>query len=211
MKRMKDRIVAATIKLMNELGTQKITTNHIIDTLGISPGTLYYHFKNREEIIRAVFRSITEDFDALFVQNPASGEIRELFQVVGRIYRLYFTYRFFYLDLSMLLDRDPELADAYRENYRNKKNKLRELFIGLEKQGLMKPFESEDDRDLFLQNQWLINDYWLSFQKALGLSDAETMITNGIRGYMAFIREYLTPSGLKALTDTNLYKTRGLS
>ncbi|WP_319415859.1 TetR/AcrR family transcriptional regulator [Marispirochaeta aestuarii] len=196
---MKDRIVSAAIELLNELGPHKVTTNHIIDALGISPGTLYYHYRNREQIILSIFQRITEDFDALFIENPVSGEITGLLSMIEQIYRLYFKYRFFYMNLSMLLDRDPILAEAYRENYRIKRKKLEKLFSSLEKQGLIRPFESPEEKDIFLQNQWLINDYWLGFQKAVGISDAEEMIRKGIRGYLAFIREYLTPRGRSAL------------
>ncbi len=197
---MKARIVSAAIELLNELGPHKVTTNHIIDALGISPGTLYYHYRNREQIILSIFQQISEDFDALFIENPPSDQITGLLTMIEKIYRLYFKYRFFYLNLSMLLDRDPVLAEAYRENYRIKRKKLEGLFSSLEEQGFIRPFESAEERDIFLQNQWLINDYWLSFQKAVGISDAEEMISKGILGYLAFIREYLTPRGRRALS-----------
>ena len=197
---MKARIVSAAIELLNELGPHKVTTNHIIDALGISPGTLYYHYRNREQIILSIFQQISEDFDALFIENPPSDQITGLLTMIEKIYRLYFKYRFFYLNLSMLLDRDPVLAEAYRENYRIKRKKLEGLFSSLEEQGFIRPFESAEERDIFLQNQWLINDYWLSFQKAVGISDAEEMISKGIQGYLAFIREYLTPRGRRALS-----------
>jgi len=196
----KARIVSAAIELLNELGPHKVTTNHIIDALGISPGTLYYHYRNREQIILSIFQQISEDFDALFIENPPSDQITGLLTMIEKIYRLYFKYRFFYLNLSMLLDRDPVLAEAYRENYRIKRKKLEGLFSSLEEQGFIRPFESAEERDIFLQNQWLINDYWLSFQKAVGISDAEEMISKGIQGYLAFIREYLTPRGRRALS-----------
>jgi AcrR family transcriptional regulator len=196
----KARIVSAAIELLNELGPHKVTTNHIIDALGISPGTLYYHYRNREQIILSIFQQISEDFDALFIENPPSDQITGLLTMIEKIYRLYFKYRFFYLNLSMLLDRDPVLAEAYRENYRIKRKKLEGLFSSLEEQGFIRPFESAEERDIFLQNQWLINDYWLSFQKAVGISDAEEMISKGILGYLAFIREYLTPRGRRALS-----------
>jgi len=196
---MKDRIVSTAIELLNELGPHKVTTNHIIDALGISPGILYYHYRNREQIILAIFQRISEDFDTLFIKAPSSEKISGLLTMIEKIYRLYFKYRFFYLNLSMLLNRDPVLAEAYRENYRIKRKKLEKLFTSLEEQGLIRPFESPEEKDIFLQNQWLINDYWLSFQKSLGIHDAEEMISQGIRGYLAFIREYLTPLGRKAL------------
>ena len=69
---MKNKIIDATIELSNEIGIHRITTNHVIDRLGISPGTFYYHFKNKEEIIRKIFERIASEFDALFTGDLSS-------------------------------------------------------------------------------------------------------------------------------------------
>ncbi|MGL5986966.1 MAG: TetR/AcrR family transcriptional regulator, partial [Burkholderiales bacterium] len=50
-----DRIIQASLELFNEHGERAITTNHIAAHLGISPGNLYYHFRNKEEIIYQIF------------------------------------------------------------------------------------------------------------------------------------------------------------
>ena len=48
----RERILEASILLFNEMGVVAITTNHIADNLKISPGNLYFHFRNKEEIVR---------------------------------------------------------------------------------------------------------------------------------------------------------------
>ena len=51
----KEKIIHTSISLFNENGERAITTNHIASSLGMSPGNLYYHFKNKEDIIRHIF------------------------------------------------------------------------------------------------------------------------------------------------------------
>jgi len=191
---MKDKIVEASIELFNSMGTHRVTTNHIIDKLGISPGTFYYHFKNKEEIIRRIFDRITAEFGELFAESKPETDMTESASVIRNIYRLYYKYRFFYYDISMLLDRDEELAAKYRENYNLKITKIRELTFSLENNGFLKKFDSDEEREHYIENQWILNDYWLSFRKATGdLSESE-IIEGGMKSYLAYLKPYLSDS-----------------
>lgn len=51
----RDKIVYAALELFNEHGERSITTNHIAEYIEISPGNLYYHFRNKQEIVRDIF------------------------------------------------------------------------------------------------------------------------------------------------------------
>ncbi len=189
---MKNKIIDATIELTNEIGIHRITTNHIIDRLGISPGTFYYHFKNKEEIIRKIFERITSEFGELFAGDLSSYSIAKYAEIIHRIYLLYYKYRSFYYDVSMLLDRDEELEKRYRDNYRLKSEKLKSLTLLLEEKGILKKFNSPVERDCYLENLWIISDYRLSFLRAAGETDPEALIEKGVRSYFMFMKPYLT-------------------
>ena len=61
-----NRILATALRLFNQSGTAAVSTNHIADALGISPGNLYYHFRNKEAIIRALFEQQFAQWDAAY-------------------------------------------------------------------------------------------------------------------------------------------------
>jgi AcrR family transcriptional regulator len=189
---MKDKITEASIELFNEIGTHRVTTNHIIDKLGISPGTFYYHFKNKEEIVRRIFDRITLEFDELFNIDDSGADMKYFVSEIKKIYELYYKYRFFYYDISMLLDRDEDLAVRYRENYKIKIGRIRELTLALEKKGVLKKFSSDEEREFYVENQWIINDYWMTFQKATGSLDESEVVDRGVMSYLSFLKPYLS-------------------
>lgn len=197
---MKEKIIKASMKLFNQSGVHRITTNHIIDELKISPGTFYYHFKNKEEIIKNIFSRITSDFGEL-ITSPADGsDFPGLVEMINRLYSLYYKYRFFYYDISMILDRDESLAEDYRNNYKVKAQMLRNFTMELENAGFLKKFSSSEEREIFIQNQWILTDFWLNFRKAsFGTDSEQNMIEEGVKSYISYIKVYMTEEAKRKL------------
>ena len=112
----RERIIEASLELFNAHGVRSVTTNRIAAHISISSGNLYYHFGNKEEIIREIFPRITEAARSA-IRLPEEGEITAA--QVGRYHlagiRSLWEYRFFFRDLTELLSRDPTLAEDYRE------------------------------------------------------------------------------------------------
>jgi AcrR family transcriptional regulator len=68
----KSRILDAALALFNERGTSNVTTNHIAEALGMSPGNLYYHYRNKAEIVRGLFARIMGEWAANYAVPPAT-------------------------------------------------------------------------------------------------------------------------------------------
>src|SRR5512138_823594 len=103
----RERILATALRLFNESGTAPVSTNHIADALGISPGNLYYHFRNKEEIIRALFEQQFALWDELYIlPNERMPTLADLQQLVRATFITSWEYRFIYRELIALLRRD---------------------------------------------------------------------------------------------------------
>ena len=111
----RDRILDAALALFNASGTAAVSTNHIAAALGISPGNLYYHFRNREEIIRALFERLFAAWDTgLALPADRVPTLDDLQGLVRENYRIIWDYRFAYRELIALLRHDPELAARFQ-------------------------------------------------------------------------------------------------
>jgi len=71
MAKTKERIVDTALQLFNESGSAAVSTNHIAAAMNISPGNLYYHFGNKDQIVAAVFDRLE---DALAVAWDRKGQ-----------------------------------------------------------------------------------------------------------------------------------------
>ena len=111
----RDLILAASLKLFNEKGSSNVTTNHIAKAMGISPGNLYYHFKNKEHIIRELLSQLIEKFDSLIgLANEAESGTALMARIVKATGEFIYAYRFIYIELAALLARDNTFKTLYR-------------------------------------------------------------------------------------------------
>ena len=77
----RDKIIQASIVLFNEQGERNVTTNHIAAHLNISPGNLYYHFRNKEDIILSIYEEYAGNL-LLETFPQVSSEIKPLDTII---------------------------------------------------------------------------------------------------------------------------------
>ncbi len=70
-----DAILAATARILAREGLEKATTNHIAAKAGVSVGSLYQYFPNKESLVRALNDRHTREILELLTRR--FGEVRE--------------------------------------------------------------------------------------------------------------------------------------
>ena len=65
----KELILDTTLKLIAENGLNASPMSLIVKTSGVSTGTIYHHFKSKEEIINQIYLNKKKDFKNILEQN----------------------------------------------------------------------------------------------------------------------------------------------
>ena len=166
--------MAAALRLFNERGTAAVSTNHIAEAAGVSPGNLYYHYRNKEEIVRAIFDLVdahwAEAYSLPEDRAPVPEDVRAIAEAT---FAGLWKYRFFYRELVALTRRDPELARAYRRLRRRGMEGTESLLRSFADAGVMQRLESPGAVSRLAKSLMLIAEFWLPFEEA-GDSEEES-------------------------------------
>lgn len=188
------RIIDAALKLFNRDGAHRVTTNHIARECEMSPGNLYYHYRNKQEIVREIFHRITDDFAKLWNTDTAISGMDEVLTRMEAMSDIYYRYRFFYLELPTLIAQDTELAKMYAANQKTKIAAFDAIYEGLCEKGIIDP--EKIDAEMFRTqtvNGWIVSDFWLSYLAVCGRKITPDSVRELGAQFAALIAPYVKP------------------
>jgi AcrR family transcriptional regulator len=196
----RDRIAATALELFNGKGAHSVTTNHIARAMDISPGNLYYHFRNKEEIIRKIFEDIVADFDTFWSDGDSggAGPVEFLKKLEGMC-DLYFKYRFFYLEIASLLAQDVELKKRYQRNQKNRFAQQKEFYAALESGGYLRKNRGDAEIESVMTAAWIVSDQWLTHLYISGRPVLPETIRECVPVLVALICPFLTPKAFREI------------
>ena len=159
----RDRILQTSLQLFNECGEPRITTNHIADEMDISPGNLYYHFRNKDEIISLLFQRFERQMEtALQAPERRVPDMEDMWLYLHLVFENIWEYRFLYRDLDNILNRNKKLRTHFRRILERKVNTATAICKGLTEAGIMDA--TPEEIAAIAQNIAVIATYWLNFQ-----------------------------------------------
>jgi AcrR family transcriptional regulator len=165
-RRTRERILEISLRLFNEFGEPNITTTIIADELNISPGNLYYHFRNKDDIVDSIFVQFEEEINRMLaVPADRRPTIEDVWLYLHLMFELVWRYRFFYRDLSDLLSRNRKLELQFKQIYQHKILVARQLCDGLRGDGALEA--SDMEIDALASNMVVVASYWLSYEYVL--------------------------------------------
>ncbi|MBM7139634.1 MULTISPECIES: TetR/AcrR family transcriptional regulator [Acinetobacter] len=158
----KDRILQISLQLFNERGERSVTTNHIAAELGISPGNLYYHFRNKHEIIKELmhqYQAETLEMLSLPEDRPLTTNDKiNYFQVLsGQLW----SYRFIHRDVYHLVESNEDFKKIYPRFAGQVMQQGQKIYQAFVDAGLMKMTASEIEA--LIINLWIVLTNWTNF------------------------------------------------
>lgn len=195
----RERILEASILLFNEMGVVPITTNHIADNLKISPGNLYFHFRNKEEIVRELFDRMCEATYKLW-KDESNATFTPL-QLLQRSFELFWEYRFFHREMYHLRRKDPLLARRWRKHLLKTVRLLQSRYLAWVKAGVMKKITDPDEMQMIADVVLITSSSFLQFYESRERPASNKAIKTGVRHIARLLLPYHTESAQKELTD----------
>lgn len=110
----KERILIVSNDLFNRNGVQAVTTNHIAKALKMSPGNLYFHYRNKEEILQELFKKMCSETYQIWKQKR-STPVGPL-EFIDSNFEVYWKYRFFHREMYSLRRKDSALAKMWKKH-----------------------------------------------------------------------------------------------
>jgi len=199
----KTKIKNSAIHLFNTQETLSVTTNHIAKEAGISPGNLYYHYKNKEEIVTDLYLDLSTKFEEinsfeniLLSSNPIKV-LDNTFELMGEIF---YEYRFLLRDSMVLIALYPSFKENFVKNQEKRIKQIESLLQFLLKEKIIQ-YEENINLERRAKMHWFITAYWQSFASSIGVVSIESIKEVKEVFFEFMIYPFLTKKGKEMLSS----------
>jgi AcrR family transcriptional regulator len=206
-RRTRERILETALALFNREGEPNVTTGDIADELNISPGNLYYHFRNKDDIIGELYAALDAKITPLTAVPPDRlPSADDLWLLLHLLFERMWEYRFFYRDLDEITSRNRRIALRFADFNQRGEATVMQLCRGMVQAGAMRA--SEREITAIAHNVLMIATYWMSWQRVSRRSPthdndtakSENRLAQAAYQVMALITPYLQGEA-RALID----------
>jgi AcrR family transcriptional regulator len=190
--RTRARILAESQRLFNERGEGNVTTGTIAEALNMSPGNLYYHFRNKDQIVERLFQEFEERIGVDFgTPADAPSAIEDLWLYLHLMLEAIWDFRFLYRNLDDVLARNARLRNHFNRIVDRKADAVESLCAALVRAGAMRATAAQIRA--LTRNILVVASYWLNFRSIRGHRDGVPADDLGMGAFqvMALVAPYL--------------------
>ncbi len=184
-------ILHKAIELFNETGTATVSLNSLAESLGISAGNLQYHYKNKEEIIRAILEEMFKEFDVIYESVEDPFTLNSLRKIMRTNFDITWKYRFFYRELAALLRNDRILAARFSAIQEQRIKEQEMLVKRLAGSGKVRSGLSSKELHNVVLIGWVLVHTWLSYIESTGQKVDEAALDQAVEVMVQHYKPYL--------------------
>ena len=132
--------------------------------MNISPGNLYYHFRNKDEIVFELYEAYEARVLPLYADPGGRRlDVDDLWLWLHLLFERMWEYRFLYRDLDELASRERRLGTRIGALLRKGAATVIELCRGMVQAGTMRA--SDREIEALADNALLVATYWSSYDR----------------------------------------------
>jgi AcrR family transcriptional regulator len=191
-KQTREKILGTSLSMFNAQGEPNVTTNHIADEIGISPGNLYYHYRNKDDIVEQLFARYETQMDqALLVPDGRLPTLEDVWLQLHLVFECMWAFRFLYRDLVDILSRNRKLKQRFSRILNRASASAAAVLRGLSKAEILRA--TDDEIRATSENVLLVATFWINYNTVRSAKSEQTQeeLTHGIYQVMLLIAPFL--------------------
>ena len=179
-----DAIMESASRLFFELGYQECSMDDIAREIGVTKGTLYLYFKNKEELLFEVCKKnmklLEDSLDQMVSENileSAKSFFKAELELPEHL-------RYHWIFALGEINKNPRVRKILMDSYENYEKIISSRINGLKLKGLIS--NNADTRRLSLTMIALHNGIMMSMMQGLSETEASAIFEEGIKGILEY-------------------------
>lgn len=197
----KQKIINQAIISFNAHGIKNITKRDIAKSLSISVGNLDYHYKNKEALLKAIYKQMRRDISEVYMAKDIDPFV-QFNELLLALEKLNDTYSFFNLDLLEISRNFKEVDTLLKKTFLIRREQVA-YFIKLFKE--YDYFKPEINEGMYMRLQKtmrILITFWKSQQEIL--SNYTSTKSEDMSLYIwELLLPHMTEKGLEAYNNLN--------
>lgn len=157
----KQKILTTSIELFNKHGLANVRLLQIANELGISPGNLAYHFRNKEALIEAISEEIREAATGILAAYRQYPNLLDFDHQLNSYFGFVQEYPTFFIDLLEVQRQFPEIFHPWQHLIAKMISQLRRRFDYNQQRGIIRKARWPGEYERVADTIWQLIVFWV--------------------------------------------------
>jgi AcrR family transcriptional regulator len=167
----KQKIIQAAIRQFNEFGMANVRLQQIAQDVGISPGNLAYHFRNKEAVVEAVIDELYNEDKEILAAYRLFPNLIDFDNQLSKYFSFIEKYPFYFLDFLEIERYYPEIQQKRLVHITKMISQIRKRFDFNQQRGVLTQEPKPGMYDDIAQTIWVLITFWLPQNLVRGKSN----------------------------------------